>query len=558
MRGCGRTLTGPEERRAGEESPLLEAASPDAPALEGPAPVQGALGATVGRGAAWLIANTLFSKGLSFVAFAVMGGLLSDRELGVWATAFSFAAFIQFFKDGGVPQLLIQRGEREYAALSGPVFWIVITFNVAAAALLAGLAPVVSGPRFFDQPELPPLLYLIAAYVALSGPGMVLTARVQMQLRFKTVSNVQMVSSVIRYGTTIAAVLGGLGPMSFVLPLPFMAVFEAVALYVLTRDTPWKRAAKVRMWRGLIGQGKWMVFVSLAFAVVNQGPYFLLSVLIPADRLGVFAFAYQMVAQVDQVLAATAAAILFPALAKLNQEPERQAAAALRAARLMVFFSSLACLGLAACLGPIEALLWGGVRAESVLPAQIIAAVFSWRQLLWVPAPALQARGEMRYGASLVLLGGVGLMGAGAMGTGLGGDPVTIAVCIAAVMLVLFTGLSLMGLKRLGVKAGDLLKTAVPAWLCCVAAGAAALGVLHVAGGWMSGLGWGGRVDAAVKLVVTGSVFTVVSLGLLRLVVPGLLREALGLAPARLRPYTAWIGGRAAAEQPATGGVGGR
>jgi O-antigen/teichoic acid export membrane protein len=522
--------------------PLPETAISDAPA--NPAPVQAAMGATVGRGAAWLIVNTLFSKGLSFAAFAVLGGVLTNREVGVWTTAFSFAAFIQFFKDGGVPQLLIQRGERAYGEISGSVFWIVVTCNLFAASLLAGLAPVVSGPRFFDQPELPPLLYLIAAYIAISGPSMVLTARLQMQLRFRSVSNVQMVSSIIRYGTTIVAVLKGLGPMSFVLPLPFMAAFEWAAMYLATRDTPWKRPAKPRMWPELLSQGKWMVFVTLAFAVVNQGPYFLLSTLISADRLGVFSFAYQMVAQVDQVLAATAAAVLFPALAKLNQEPERQAAAALRAARLMVLLSSLACIGLAVCLPWIETLLWGGLRSGSVLPAQIIASVFAWRQLLWVPAPALQARGEMRHGAGLVLLGGLGLMGAAAMGWGLGGDAVIIAVCMGVVMLVLFTVLSLLGLARLGVRARDVLRGTVPAWLCCLAAGALSLGLMHLLA--PLSLPGGSRVDAGLRVVIVGGSFTVAALALLRVAAPAELREALGLAPARLRPYTAWIGGRAA------------
>jgi O-antigen/teichoic acid export membrane protein len=476
----------------------------------------------------------------------VLGGVLTDRQVGIWTTAFSFAAFVQFFKDGGVPQLLIQRGEKAYPGLSGPVFWIAVTFNLTSATILAVLAPIVAGPRFFNQPELPPLLWLIASYLALSGPAMVLTARTQMQLRFRVVANVQMVSSIIRYSTTIIGVLSGLGPLSFVLPLPFITVYEAVALYLATRDTPWRRPARPREWPGLLGQGKWMIFVALSFAVVNQGPYFLLSALIPAERLGVFAFAYQMVGQVDQILAATASAVLFAALSKLNREPARQAAAALRASRQLVFFSSLACIGLAACLEPIETMLWGGKRAESVLPAQIIAAAFSWRQLLWVPAAALQARAEMRQGASLLLLGGLGLMGAAVMGAGLGGEPVTVAVCMAVVMAVLFPGLALMGLKRIGVRAGDVMRSSLPCWLCCCAAGVVSLGVLRLLGPSLAGAIGPPRLAAAAQVLLTGGLFTVLALGLIRLTTPAVLREALGLAPARLRPYTAWIGGKPA------------
>jgi PST family polysaccharide transporter len=318
--------------------------------------------------------------------------------------------------------------------------------------------------------------------------------------------------------------------------------------------------------------------------VVNQGPYFALGKFLTAGQLGVFSLGYQIVTQIDQILAATLAVVLFSALAKLNEERDRQRAAALRAARLVTLVASVASFGLMSTVGPLARLIWGQKWVDSILPAQILASVFAWRVLLWVPAPALQAQGRFRFSAMLVLTAGVALTGAAVAGAVWGGgDAVMIAAAMAPVMAFGFLGLSLWGLAEVGVRPIEVLRQTVPSWLCGGLAGIGALAaysVVHprlvaaivqpllgftdpgdvlkllnswiatavvdpmgaVAGGVSVGplveglprLLWENRLVAGADLVITGSVFLGLVYVLFRLLLPAALRELAAMAPARL------------------------
>jgi len=546
-----------------------------------PAP---ALAKTLSRGTAWMVASNIVTKGASLVTFAVVAGKLRHDEIGVWTMAFSFAAFTQFFRDGGVSQLLIQRGEKEYENLAGPVFWLALLFNVATAGVLAALAPFAASPWFYNEPRLLPLLLIMAATMPFMTPSTVLWVRLHTQLRFGAATKVTTISALIRYGGTIAFVLLGFGPMSFVLPLPLVAIYENAAFYAIVRDRPWARPPRIDLWGGLFKDSKWLVFVTLSFSVVNLGPFFVLGKLLTAEELGVFSMSFQMVTQIDHLLSATASAVLFAALAKLNEERERQRAATLRAARLMTLMSSIASLGLAATVRPLEQILWGGKWEPAVLPAQIVALVFAWRVLMWVPAPALQAQGRFRFSATLVLVAGIGLTVGAAIGAKVGGgSPVQIALGIAIFVMVGFLPLALWGLREVGVSRRQVLRQTVPTWLCVVLAGAGAIGVYELVhphllgaivrphlgltnpwdaqalvrtwamesaafpigsgagggyvGALMSGvtrLVWERRLVGLLDFLITGGAFALLTYATLRVFMRGLLQELAGVLPARL------------------------
>jgi len=494
-----------------------------------------ALGKTVGRGMAWMVAGSVISKGASVVTFGAVAALVSREDVGVWTMAFSFAAFTQFLRDGGVPQVLIQRGAKEYETLAGPVFWLALLVNLATGGLLAALAPVAAGPHVYNEPRLLPLLLIMALQLPLMSAATVWWARLQIDLRYDRLSNITTVSAVGRAVATVVFAWLGYGPLSFVLPIPMVILWENIAYAVSVREWPWKRPARVDLWRGLLATSINAVMVTFAFAVVNQGPYFALGRFLTSEQLGVFSLGYQIVTLVDQLLAATGVQVLFSALSKLNEEPERQRAATLRAARLMTLMSSLGSFGVFATVGPLALLIWGEKWVDSILPAMILAAAFPWRVLLWVPSPALQAQGRFRASAIIVTIAGAALTTAAVLGAVYGnGDAVPIAVAMAAVMVTVFLGLALRGLSLVGVPAINVLAATVPSWVLAALAGLGAWG-----GQWLV---WRAfersslhpRLVAAVAVVVAGGMFCVLAYALFRLLARGLLREVAELAPARL------------------------
>src|SRR5262249_28974444 len=140
------------------------------------------------------------------------------------------------------------------------------------------IAPIYA--QLKGEPKLAPLIWLLAVSLPMATPSVVLAARLQMDLRFGYVNTIGFGSSVIRYVGTIALALAGLGPLSFVLPMPVIALYEGLAYYAAVRHSPWRHKPEFHLWGELFSHSKWLIFFSLAVATVNQGGYLVISAML--------------------------------------------------------------------------------------------------------------------------------------------------------------------------------------------------------------------------------------------------------------------------------------
>jgi PST family polysaccharide transporter len=518
------------------------------------------MGRAVARGVSFTAANSIISKFISFGTFALLGWLLHDRDFGLYAMAFSIAAFLQFFRDGGVVQLLIQRGEAEYERILGPVFWMALTCNSVTAAALAIVAPIAA--EYKGEPALAWLIWVLAATLPLGTPGSIFAARLQMDLRFGYLNAVQLGSSLIRYAGTIGLALAGAGPMSFVIPMPIMAAYEGVAYYLAVRQTPWLRAPRFAMWRELFDSSKWLIFFSFSIATLNQGGYLVIGAMVNVQKVGVFAFAFQLITQIDALLG-TLGTVLFPALTRLNNDPARQNAATLRITRVLMFIACPAALGLAAIIGPLEQFLWHGKWQVAVWPVQALAVFYAARILITIPNAVLQARGQFRYNALITLAAGLGLMLAVAIGAYWGlhtafptlRTPYRTSACMGIAFGVFCGGFSLLALRRVGLAPWLVLNAISVSWLGAFTAAALTIALdagaqghfdsfSQQAASWLAHHGlsiaareWAPRaIDGLARLVLSFGAYCLIYGVLQRLFAPSALREMVELVPGRLRP----------------------
>ncbi len=550
------------------ESPL-EPATPTSPSLDSPV-LAPQIGLSVKRGMTWSLANTTLTKLLSFFSIAVLGLMLSPRDFGLYGISFSIAAFVQIFRDGGVVQLLVQRGESQYASLRGPVFWMAAAFNTSTGLLLILLAPILSWA--YAKPDLLWLLVVIGATMPLATPGVVLQARLAMQLRFGTIARIQLFSGFIRYGGTIALAWAGMGPMSFVLPLPFIAIYEALAAYSATGEAPWRSPPRITLWRTLFVQSRWLIFVAFANASLNQGAYLVLGMMLDEATVGVFFFAYQLIIQIDAILAATAGVVLFPALSRLAGEPERFRAAIIRSARTIIFIAAPMTAALFAGFGAFEDVLWHNRWDVALAPVQALSLLYAARVLFMLPSVSLLAQGRFKDTAINVLACGSGMMLATIIGALISPTAESIAVWLGGYIGVACIAFSIRAVRRSGVTARDFLAAIFPAWIASWVAAAAAVAVDVLLRPYFSpapgtAIDWLARsgiilpfgaapsiahdpaagimafITAVLKLVITvtggcrliiiAAVLAALYLGLLRCFFAPRLREGLYLAPMR-------------------------
>ena len=498
---------------------------------EGPADLPAAVASSrpglsraVTHGSFWMMLSAAIQRGASFGAQIVLGWLLTERDFGIFALAMSIYALASALRDGGVRQLLIQR-HAHYDRLLGPMFWMALAFNTLTGVVLAMAAPRVAWA--LDEPTLVSLIVILAIAQPLGTPSAILTARLSIDLRFREAGRIAAVSSLVRYLGTIGLAAAGFGPLSFVLPLPLLGIIEGAMAYAYTREKPWLRPAKPRTWPRMLAEARWIFIGTFGTAAVNLGAALTIKPFVPTAVVGVYYFAFQVIVQVGMLLSANILQVLFPAFARINDDPARLSAAASRALRQLMLIATPMCLGLAATFGPLELLVWHGkwkaaadvVRAIALLYPAVIASS--------VPLALQQAGGRFRAAGLTLLAMGVASLGGSMIGARITGTAVGIAIFTSVATGAVSIAVTWATMRRTGVSSKAILAAIAPAWLIsCVA---------FTASYWLDGLLAERSTPAMIRVGASGVVFVVVFCATARLSIPNHVEEALSVMPARIR-----------------------
>jgi O-antigen/teichoic acid export membrane protein len=487
-----------------------------------------ALGSAVKRGMSWMVFNTLATKGLSFLAQVALGWLLSEGDFGIYAVTLAISSLTTILKDGGVRQLLVQRGEKEFESLVGPVFWMALAFNAGTAVLLAGAAPLAAS--LYGQPVIAPMLLVVAAAMPLSTPGAILQAKLTIDLRFGALARIAIGSAIVRYVGSVALAWAGVGPLSFVLPLIAISLFEWAASRLACRTALFTRAAHVRRWKELFHQSKWVLVGTVAICLVNSGAYLAIGFLVAKEIVGQYFFAYSLVVQVGALISTNVVQVLMPAVAKLIGEPARERAAVVRSLQVVMLVGAPASLALLPLFEPLELLLWRGKWAAAVPAVQWLAACYPLSVLMAVPLAVQLAHGWFRQWGLLLLLDGLGTIGAGAAGAALGATAADIAIWTGGFTVLAGLVIALAALPRIGLSVLEIARAGLPAWALSLAA-AGAVAILDSSIAWPAQQAW-----VVLRLAAGAAALGAFTFVLVRAILPSHLRESAMMAPVRFRP----------------------
>lgn len=523
-------------------------------------PKQQALGRKVSKGVSVMVLSTFIIKTLSFISTFVLGLLLDKADYAVYGIAMGIATFAQVLRDGGMRQILIQKQAHRYAKLSGPVFWLSGAFN-GTAGILLGLAayPLAA---LYKEPELGPVLLATAASIFFSTSLGIYRAKMAVDLNYRRLAEARTLSSAVRYTSMILFALLGFGPLAFTLPLVICVIAEGAFGFYVTREKPWTRPPRFRLWPALWSKSKWLIFGTFAMSTLRQGDYLVLGWLkvlgvVSISAVGFYVFAYQIAVQINVLVIGNLHAVLFPALSKLHNEPERHKRAVLRAIRVMMLFGSGFGLILACTFEPLQVILWGDKWAPATEAVVWMAVFFPLRLLTGVLNSAQLSKGRFREWFWLTLVQGAGMMLAAAV-AGVAANPLIGSITAMGIESLLGLRLTLpilpdnssgiislvigiyfavgvaptvlWGFKRMGIRLRDTARAVLPTWLVACAAAAATLIVIQ----WIPlPVNAHPRVIAAVDYALRFTLFGIFYLAALRAVQPKALAETIDVAPKR-------------------------
>jgi O-antigen/teichoic acid export membrane protein len=424
-------------------------------------------------GASWLFASTTLSRSIAVLGQIGIGWLLKPADFGVWALALSMSTAVMALRNGGTTQILIQRGS-EFSSQARFFVRYSLLFNTIAAAVLVGL----SVPYLLKHNAVGFALLGIAVSVPLATPAMMYRAKLTIDGRFRSLALINFGSSTVWQVSVFALAFAGFGATSFACAPILQTTFETLAgrravgrLPAGSGSRPWSDYAS------LFRQSSWVMLSAAVLSLATTGDYFAVGMLTDLTTVGIYYFGFQTVVTLSMPIYTGLESVLPTLLVSLRDDPQRQAAALVRAMRAIVGTAVPLAITFALAVPLIVHLLWHGKWDVAIRPTQILAACLPAWLIIHSVRALLEARGNWRLRFALLAVNGVGGITAAGIGTYFGGVA-NIALTVS-VFYVSF-GLSLLlALRKLGLTVLDISSVALQPLILNCGALAASLAIRH-------------------------------------------------------------------------------
>lgn len=329
------------------------------------------------RSGKWLFLSQTVVRAMLVVRTLVLIGLLTKEDWGLWAAIFTTLHLLRNLTDAGLHLVVIRRRDGDSPEVLLTAWWLNVLRGIVLAVLLLTLAPVIALCFPDSGTDLKPLLRLVAVVFLMEGFVSVGTITAERHLAFGRLVLVQQGSAFL--GIVSAIVLGVI--FRNVRALVFAEMLRATLLLILSyivmpvRPSLGGSLGKARaLWRS-----GWHLYVAKLFEfLIVRGPVFLVGPVCGTAQLGLYHLALNFGTFPSEFILTVVNRAIFPAFAKMQDDPERLKRALLRVQRFVVVVAAPVCLGVVA-LAPVVA-AFGGRESSSamrfagmVLPMQVLA-----------------------------------------------------------------------------------------------------------------------------------------------------------------------------------------
>jgi PST family polysaccharide transporter len=204
-------------------------------------------------------------------------------------------------------------------------FTLSVLFGVAAAAVVIIVAPLVAD--FFRMDGLAPIIRVMSLLFLLQGPAIVAESLLQRELHFRWLAIIDVVTFAIGYGVVgILLAFLGLGVWALVLAQLVQVLLKTASLLVV-RPHPKSPSLERGAVEDLLYFGGGFTAARIGNYLAVQGDNLVVGRMLGAEALGIYGRAYQLMAAPAMAFGQILDKVLFPAMAKVQHDAARLAAA---------------------------------------------------------------------------------------------------------------------------------------------------------------------------------------------------------------------------------------
>jgi O-antigen/teichoic acid export membrane protein len=291
-------------------------------------------------GMVWLASQTVFARILSLLSQLVLAWLLMPEHFGLWGLVITITGFGTLLNNPGIDDVLLQK-QKHLKRWITPAFWLSLACSVGGSILMALIGTIIvllahhRGNSSYGNFTVLWMILILCIGSPLNALGTVPVVMLRSQMRFFRLAGVNCGEVLLQQSLIVLCAAMKLGPYSFVLPMPFVALIRAIVLWGMVRP-PIQRHLAIHRWPALISSTSWVFGYRLFATLTNQGDYMTLGFMnISAAIIGQYFFAFMVATQVIRVLCDNLASVLMPALNTMYDNPVRMEQAVHRSSRAL-------------------------------------------------------------------------------------------------------------------------------------------------------------------------------------------------------------------------------
>jgi O-antigen/teichoic acid export membrane protein len=271
------------------------------------------------RGGFAKICSQIVSIVLRVGSLMVLARLLDPKDFGLVGMVTAVVGVLSLFKEFGLSTAAVQRSEITHEQMS-TLFWINIGVGVILGLVAVGMAPIVAA--FYHQPELVWVAIALSLDFVFNGAGVQHAALLQRQMRFTTLSLIDVIVLVLSIAVGIAMAFLGFRYWALVGMALASPLASTVCMWIFTRWVPGKPHLHVGI-RSLMRFGGAVTLNGLVAYLAYNFEKILLGRFWGADALGIYGRSYQMANIPTNALNSAAGGVAFSALSRIQDQPQR-------------------------------------------------------------------------------------------------------------------------------------------------------------------------------------------------------------------------------------------
>jgi len=275
----------------------------------------GALNKTVWN-MSWAAVGRLTSAVLRVGMQVILARVLDPTAFGLMSMAIVYTSLVAIANEMGLSSALIQRRDAEDEDFS-TAFWASLMLGSLLFLASYALAPLVAA--LFREPDLIPVLRVVALGLVIDPLGRVHAARLTRGLRFRELSIAMIVQIVSNSIVAIGLAWIGFGVWSIAYGFVVGGAAKAAILWILEPSRPSLRFEYWRL-RHLLGFGGFVVVFNLLNFTGSNMDYLLTGRILGAEMLGIYTLAFTLAMIPKNYLVSIVECVAFPTFSLVQDD----------------------------------------------------------------------------------------------------------------------------------------------------------------------------------------------------------------------------------------------